>query len=324
MTDSEISYHHVPSVLQPDSDRILVTGSTGYIGKLLVGKLLSMGYRVRAMMRNFSQEFHELFPEAEIVLADAINKEDLDRAMEGVHVAYYLIHSLSLREEDFEYVDMHAARNFRITAEEKKVKRIIYLGGLGDKSDALSPHLRCRMKVGRELSKGSIPTTILRAAIIIGAGSASFTILKNLILKCPVLLLPPQAKTKCQPIAVNDVLEYLVGCLGNRHTLKKCFDIGGPDTVTYETMLKACALNYDKKPVFLHTRFSYIPFFAHIASYVTPIPEFLTRNLMRSCNNDVVCLDEEIRRLIPIELTPFEDSLAKARFGEKDKTLAFL
>ena len=171
----------LPTTPRPEIGKILVTGATGYIGGRLVPELLTRGYSVRVMVRAVSPELEERWPEAEIVVADALDLNSLREAFEGIHTAYYLIHSLLLGPKRFELADVRAAVNFRTAAEEKGLKRLIYLGGLGDVRTPLSPHLRSRMEVAQELQKGSVPATVLRAAVILGSGSASYELFKNLV-----------------------------------------------------------------------------------------------------------------------------------------------
>jgi len=193
--------------------KILVTGASGYIGGRLVPELLARGYQVRAMVRAASPEHEARWPRAEIVVADALEPGDLKRALKGVHTAYYLIHSLLLGPEEFSAADIQAAINFREAAEQAGVKRIIYLGGLGDIQAALSEHLRSRIRVAQELARGKVPVTVLRAAIIIGSGSASYEIIQDLVKKLCLILIPYWARNKCQPVAIRDVIKYLVGVL---------------------------------------------------------------------------------------------------------------
>ena len=203
------------------------------------------------MVRGQSPEYQELWPSAELAVADARSIDDLRGALEGVHTAYYLIHSLLLGRKEFEAADVQAAINFRKAAEAQGVKRIIYLGGLGDMRTKLSSHLRGRMRVAEELRQGSTPVTILRAAIIIGSGSASYEIIKHLMNHLLIVPVPPWARNRCQPIAVRDVIKYLVGVLEIPETAGKSFDIGGSDVLTYENMLRMHAEVLFKKRIFL-------------------------------------------------------------------------
>jgi uncharacterized protein YbjT (DUF2867 family) len=225
--------HDLPSEPRKDTGKILVTGASGYIGGRLVPELLARGYQVRVMVRAASPVYKELWPDAEIVVADALDMARLQMALEDVDTAYYLIHSLLLGPKGFASADVQAAIHFRKAAEEKQIKRIIYLGGLGDTRTKLSSHLQSRIQVAEELKRGKVPVTILRAAIIIGSGSASYEIIQHLVRRLPIILIPRWAMTKCQPIAIRDVIKYLVGVLEIPETSGKFFDIGGKDILSY-------------------------------------------------------------------------------------------
>ncbi len=207
MDKSELFCSDLPTKFQPQLGRILVTGASGYIGGRLVPELLARGYRVRIMIRTASPQYKLNWPDVEIVLADALKPDSLKIALEGIDTAYYLIHSLRLGPEKFAQADIEAASNFKKAAEEKQVKRIIYLGGLGDIRSSLSSHLRNRAEVAEELKRGRTPVTVLRAAIIVGSGSASYEIIQHLVKKLRVLFIPHWAKNRCQPIAVRDVIK---------------------------------------------------------------------------------------------------------------------
>ena len=231
----------LPTQPVPGAGKILVTGASGYIGGRLVNELLARGYRVQVLVRGNAVHYQELWPEAEIVVADVLKPESLQSALAGIDTAYYLIHSLLLGRHQFYDADIQAAHNFRRAAQEHTVKRIIYLGGLGDTETSLSEHLRSRIHVSEELQNGPVPVTILRAATIMGSGSASYEIIKHLVKKLPVINVPTWANTRCQPIAVRDVIKYLVGCLETPATAGKSFDIGGQDILTYREMLEIFA-----------------------------------------------------------------------------------
>jgi len=301
----------------PTMGKILVTGVTGYIGGRLVPELLARGYSVRAMVRTDSPNLETLWPGVEVVVADALRPDTLRQAMKDIHTAYYLIHSLLLGPQQFETADIQAAINFRFAAEKMGISRIIYLGGLGDNNSLLSPHLRSRIQVAQELQNGSIPVTILRAAIIIGSGSASYEILENLIRNVPILPIPVWARTRCQPIAVRDVIKYLVGSLEVCDTIGNSYDIGGNEILSYEMMLKTLANVLGKKRVFFPIPFSDIKSYSYLASLVTPVPHHITRCLMESSFNEVVCKDTEIRNLIPFQPISFREALVRALSREE-------
>ncbi|MDI6808065.1 MAG: SDR family oxidoreductase [Candidatus Eisenbacteria bacterium] len=280
---------------------MLVTGASGYIGGRLVPELLARGYRVRVMVRAASPVYKERWPEAEIAVADALEIDRLREALEGVDTAYYLIHSLLLGPRGFASADIKAAANFRRAAEEKKVRRIIYLGGLGDTQTQLSSHLQSRIHVAEELKQGTVPVTILQAAIIIGSGSASDEIIQHLVRRLPIIPIPRWAKTRCQPIAIRDVIRYLVGVLETPEAAGKSFHIGGNDVLTYEDMLKIRAKVMNKKRLFVPFMVSNIRFYSYVGSLLTPVPDHITRCLIEGLKNEVVCQDNSIRQLLPFQ-----------------------
>ncbi|MEI7902206.1 MAG: SDR family oxidoreductase [bacterium] len=296
---------------------VLVTGGTGYIGGRLVLELLTRGYRVRVMVRSHSPEHAERWPNAEIVVADASDVASLTAALNGIHTAYYLIHSLLLGPKEFEASDLANARNFRLAAEANGVARIIYLGGLGDVRTLLSPHLRSRMRVADELGSGRVPTTVLRAAVIIGSGSASYEILQHLVRKLAVLPIPCWGRTQCQPIGIRDVIKYLVGVLEKPETAGDSFDIGGNDILTYEEMMRVIAEVLGKKRLFVPFFLSNIKMYAYLTGLLTPVPALITRSLMEGLQNDVVCLDRRIAELLPFRTLTYRESVIRALLREE-------
>ena len=315
--DSSLFCHNLPSKPKPQVGRILVTGATGYIGGRLVPELLARGYQVRVMVRAASEEYKDRWPGAEVVVADALNAESLKGALEGVHAAYYLIHSLLLGQEAFESKEIQAAGNFRQAAEEQGVERIIYLGALGDVRGPLSPHLRSRIQVAEELSRGSVSTTVLRAAIIIGSGSASYEILEHLVKNLPIFFVPRWAKTRCQPIAIRDVVKYLVGVLETPQTRGMSFDIGGRDVLTYKQMLEIFARLLGRKRLFVPCPFCNAEIFAYLTSLLTPVPAPITRCLMEGTSNEVVCQSDEINRVLAFEPLGYREALVRAMSREE-------
>ncbi|MDP3789591.1 MAG: SDR family oxidoreductase [Candidatus Omnitrophota bacterium] len=297
--------------------RVLVTGASGYIGGRLVPELLARGYKVRIMVRTTSSQYGSNWPDAEVVLADAHKIESLKKALEGIDTAYYLIHSLRLGPKKFAQADIEAASNFRKAAEEQQVKRIIYLGGLGDIRGSLSSHLRNRAEVAEELKRGKTPVTVLRAAIIVGSGSASYEIIQHLAKKLRFIFVPRWAKNRCQPIAVRDVIKYLVGVLEKPETSGRSFDIGGRDVLTYEMMLKTLVEVRRKKTFFISVPFSNIRFYAYMASLLTPVPESITECLMEGLKNEVICQDTSIRNLIPFETLSYKEAIIRAMSREE-------
>jgi uncharacterized protein YbjT (DUF2867 family) len=218
---------------------VAVLGATGYIGGRLVASLLARGWRVRAVGRNPEKLRCRPFashPNVELAQADALDQPMLTEALRGCRAAYYLVHSMYPGVKNFEDRDKRAALIMRDAARDAGLERIIYLGGLGDPDKSLSDHLKSRMEVGEILSGGPVPLTWLRAAMIIGSGSASFEILRYLVDRLPLMITPAWVKSLCQPIAVTNVLEYLVGCLEQPATSGLTLDIGGPDILSYREL----------------------------------------------------------------------------------------
>ncbi|MCT4351566.1 SDR family oxidoreductase [Streptomyces sp. Je 1-79] len=283
--------------------RCLVTGATGYIGGRLVPELLEAGHRVRCLARTPAKLRDQPWSgEVETVRGDVTDAETLAPALRDVDVAYYLVHALG-GGHDFERTDRLAARTFAEQARAAGVRRIVYLGGLTprDVPDAsLSPHLRSRSEVGRILLESGVPTTVLRAAVIIGSGSASFEILRYLTERLPVMVTPSWVRTRIQPIAVRDVLRYLVGSARMPEDVCRAFDIGGPDVLTYLGMMRryAAVAGLSRRlivpvPV-LTPRLS-----SHWIGLVTPVPRAIARPLAESLKYEVVCDEHDIAAWVP-------------------------
>jgi uncharacterized protein YbjT (DUF2867 family) len=316
-TLSDLFCHDLPSIPCPEKGKILVTGATGYIGGRLVPELLARGYQVRVMVRSPSPEHIERWPDAEITVADALDLKALRAAMDGVHAAYYLIHSLLLGPRQLESAEIQTAINFRAAAEEKNIDRVIYLGALGDTQGRLSTHLRSRMAVAHALEEGKVPTTILRAAVIIGSGSASYEMIKHLVNNAPVIFLPPWARTRCQPIGIRDVIKYLVGVLEKEETAGKSYDIGGNDILTYEMMLKSLARLLGKKRLFMLSPDLGIRSYAYLLSLMTPVPAPIIASLIEGCETQVVCQNSEIQNVLPFQPISYKASVVRAMTREE-------
>ena len=317
MNDTALFCHDLPSSPVPEIGTILVTGATGYIGGRLIPELIYRGYKVRIMVRAASSVYKERWLDAEIIVADVQDEEALSDALDGVHTAYYLIHSMLLGQKNFASADKKAAKKFARVAKEKKIQRMIYLGGLGDTHSSLSPHLQSRVEVAEELQKSGVPVTILRAAIIIGSGSASYEIIKHLIKNLPLLPMPPWVKNKCQPIGIRDVIKYLVGVLEKEETSGRPFDIGGQDILTYEAMLRKLAEIFGKETVFVSTPFRNIKLMSYVASLVTPVPSPIIRSLMEGLKNEVVCKCDALSKILPFEALTYKDTVLRAMSGEE-------
>ncbi len=310
--------HDLPTDPLPEIGPVLVTGASGYIGGRLVRELLFRGYRVRCMVRGGDRTaLEKRWPGAEVVIGDALDRQSLVPALEGIHTAYYLIHSLLLGPTEFEAADIRAAATFQKVAAEQEVKQIIYLGGLGDRHGSRSSHLKCRAEVADELRAGTVPVTVLRAAVIIGGGSASYEIIRYLVSRIRLHPIPHWAKNRCQPIGVGDVLRYLVGVLETPATIGLSLDLGGRDILTYELMLRQFAEVTNKKVVFVSSPLSNIKLFAYVASLLTPVPAQITAALMAGLQDEVVCTNDEITRLVPIKPRSYKESVVLALSREE-------
>lgn len=296
--------------------RVAVLGATGYVGGRLVPELLAVGHTVRCPVRSpqrlLGVEWHD---DVEIVAADVLERDTLIDAFRDVDVVYYLVHAMG-HSGDFESTDRHGAENARIAAEKSGVSRIIYLGGLGDDdASSLSNHLASRHEVGTILADGTVPVTELRAAVIIGSGSASFEMLRHLVEVLPAMICPRWVtKTKCQPIAIADVLHYLVAVIDNPDAADRILEIGGPDVLTYRDMMDRYATRAGLRrrvivPVpLLSPRLS-----SHWVNLVTPLPFGLAKPLVGSLINDVVVdADRDIRNLIPHDPYTLDEAIERA------------
>ena len=280
-------------------------------------ELLDRGYDVRVMVRAYSPEHEKRWPGVEVVTGDAMDPKSLTAALKGIDTAYYLIHSLLHGPKRFEQIDIEAARNFRKAVDVNNVRRIIYLGGLGDLRSKLSDHLRSRQEICSELMQGSAKVTVLRAAIIIGSGSASFEMIEHLVRNVPVFFLPPWAKTKCQPIAIRNVVMYLVGVLETPATEGVSYDIGGPDILSYYGMLKTFSEVLHLRRFFIPAFFSNILVYSYLASLVTPVPHSIIHCLLESTANTVVCENNDIESAIRINLLSYREAVLRALSREE-------
>ena len=305
---------------------VLVTGATGYIGGRLVGELLEAGHRVRCLARTPAKlEAAAWRDEVEVVAGDI--EGDLTRAVDGVDAVYYLVHSIG-EGDDWTEREAAAAANVRDAAAAAGVGRIVYLGGLGAGDDEfdLSPHLRSRHRVGEVLADGPVPVTELRAAVIIGSGSASFEMLRYLVEVLPVMVTPKWVDTRCQPIAVRDVLRYLVDVLAVDATEGRVLEIGGPDVLTYREMMAVYAEEAQLRPRVVIPVPVLTPRLSSLwVGLVTPLPRALARPLVDSLVNEVVVRDESILDLCPGPRIGYRESvqLALRRVEAHDVTTSW-
>ncbi|MGC2656257.1 MAG: DUF2867 domain-containing protein [Mycobacterium sp.] len=304
--------------------RCVVFGATGYLGTRLVPQLVSAGHDVRVMARTPAKLDDVPWREhVEVVEGDVTGADQVRQALEGQEVLYYLVHSML--KSDFVDTDARAALTVAHAATEAELSRIVYMGGIIAKDQELSDHLASRAEVGRLLMESGVPTVELRAAVIIGAGSASFEMLRYLTERLPVMITPRWLRTTVQPIAVRDVLYYLVHAANLPPEVNRPFDIGGPDTFTYTEMSRKYAAVAE-----LRRRFAIpVPVLtpklsSHWVNLVTPIPRELAGSLMASLENDVVCTEHDIADYIPDPeggLTPYEESVELALAGAREDGL---
>jgi uncharacterized protein YbjT (DUF2867 family) len=322
----------VTAAALPGSERgslCVVTGATGYIGGRLVRELLAAGYRVRCLSRDPSRLRDQPWADrVDSVRADLGDPASLRGALEGGDVVYYLVHSLG-GGTGFERTEATAARNLAEAAAAAGVHRIVYLGALlpaGAAPVDLSPHLRSRAKVGEILRAGSVPTAELRAAVVLGSGSASFEMLRYLTERLPVMVTPRWVRTPIQPIAVRDVLRYLVAAAELPAGINRSFDVGGPEVLTYrEMMLRYARVAGLRRRVIVPFPVLTPGLSSHWVGLVTPVPRGLARPLVESLRHEVVCREQDIKQYIPDPpggLLGFDDAVGLALARIRDTEVA--
>ncbi len=312
--------------MAPDEPKLcLVTGATGYIGGRLVPELLAAGHRVRVMTRSPERLRDRPWAgDVEVARADATDEAQVAAACAGVDVVYYLIHALGAGPE-FEETDRRTARVMAAAVGRAGVGRLVYLGALVPRGEELSPHLRSRTEVAEILLASGVPTAVLRAAVVLGSGSASFEMLRYLTERLPVMVTPRWVHSRIQPIAVRDVLRYLVGCAGLPASVHRGFDIGGPDVMNYAEMMQRYA-------VVAHLprrRILPVPLFSpslssHWVGLITPVPAGIARPLVESLRNTVVCGEHDIAAYVPDPpegLLGFDDAVRLAVARVRDSAV---
>lgn len=307
---------HTASAFATRSKPVLVTGATGYIGGRLVPRLLEAGYHVRCLARTPRKLDHRAWsrdPRVEMTACDISDHDSLQAAMHECGAAYYLVHSMMSAGAAYRERDRVLAEGFAKAAAAAGLERIIYLGGLGETGDDLSDHLASRREVETALACGSVPVTVLRAAMIIGSGSASFEILRYLVERLPIMVTPRWVSTELQPIAIRDVLHYLIACLDEPDTVGKTLDIGGPEITTYHEIMQtmAVAMGLRKRVIVpvpvLTPRLSSL--WIHL---VTPLSHRIARPLADGLRNRVVCRNDEAARLMPRQRLTIRESIDAA------------
>ena len=281
--------------------RIAVLGASGTIGSALL-PLLAREHEVVAV----SRRQREAEDGVRWAAADAADAGSLRRLFVGVEVAYYLVHSLG--SPDFEERDRAAAANVAREAERAGLRQVVYLGGLGDDSPALSRHLRSRAETGRVLAEGSVPVTTLRAAMVVGPGSAAFETIVALVDRLPGMVCPRWVSTETQPIALVDVAAYLAAAAGRDDMLGETFDAGGPEVMTYRGMIERVARLRGKRPLIVEVPVLTPRLSSYWLRLVTPVNAAVARPLVEGMSNTTVARDERLRELVPLSLTSFEDA----------------
>lgn len=326
MDPEKVNYHYCDDLSTsplPGRQKILVTGANGYIARRLIPELVHRGYFVRCMVR--SKHFQPLLihPRIEFAYADCLNLDDLRQILQGIDVAYYLIHSMRLKKDRFRETDKQAAQNFVAAAGACGIKKIIYLGGLGETGEKLSPHLKSRMEVGVTLAQSGIPVIQLRAAIIVGTGSASYELIKSIVMHNRWIPFLPEFNSRCQPIAIRDVIKYLVGVLETENLTTRVYPIGGGDVLTYMELVTKFADYLNKRIRFFNVSWCPLPIsamcgiYAYWLHFFISIPVNITSLLLGSLGTSVVCNNKDIAKILPFQPLDFDTALKWALEREK-------
>jgi uncharacterized protein YbjT (DUF2867 family) len=312
--DVRIRQEPVSTQTQQAAGRVLLTGATGYVGGRLLRKLEESGQPVRCMVRRPAMLSGRAAEQTEIVRGDILEPHSLHEALAGVSVAYYLVHSMAA-SGPFASADRRGAENFAAAARESGVTRIIYLGGLGAEQD-VSTHLESRHEVGRILRESGVPTIEFRASVIIGSGSVSFEIVRSLIDRSPVLLIPRWVVSRTQPIAIEDVLAYLLAALDLELAESRLFEIGGPDHVPYADLMREYARQAGLRRAVVRVPLATPRISGLWLSVVTPVYASIGRELIESLRNDTVVHDGSAREVFPIRPRGFHQAIERALANE--------
>ena len=326
MDPQQVNYNYCKGLTTtplPPNTRVLVTGANGYVAQRLIPELVERGYYVRCMVQNKYVPFVLKHPRIELVYADCLNKDELEPALQDIEIAYYLIHSMKAKKSQFAEKDKTLAQNFVNVAEKCAVKKIIYLGGLGETDSRLSSHLKSRKEVGEILSNSSITVICLRAAIIIGTGSISYELLKSMVLNNRWIPFLKDFNNLCQCIAIRDVIKYLVGVMETPDLETREYHIGGKDVLAYKDMILRMASILDKKVKLFDVFWFPLPvsvsckIYAFWLHFFVSVPVNIISLLLDSLKCDVVCHNHDIVKIIPFEPLGFDSAVKFAVEREK-------
>jgi len=300
--------------------KILLTGANGYIGRRIIPILLDRGDHVVCLVRD-----RRRFPERnfarltggagkiQVIEADLLDPQSLNAIPHDIEIAYYLVHSMGSGEKNFFELEKQSAQNFTAALEATQARQVIYLSGIVNQpKESLSPHLASRVNVEDILKEGAVPTTILRAAIIVGAGSASFEVIRDLVEKLPVMIAPRWLQTPCQPVAIRNVIDYLTAVVDHPEMQNETFDIAGPESMTYEEVLLSYAEARQLKRQVIRVPFLTPRLSSYWLYFVTSTSYALARCLINSLTHDMTSSENRIRELIPVELISFHDACQRA------------
>jgi len=300
--------------------KVLVTGATGYIGGRLIPRLLAAGHSVVGLARAPRFLTGRQWGTIEVRKGDVLSRESLEAAFVDIDVAYYLVHSMGGAEKGFEERDAIGATNFGDAAREAKVQRIVYLGGLGVDNDDLSLHLASRQHVGDILRSSGVPVTEFRAAIVVGSGSISFEMIRYLTERLPVMITPRWVTTRSQPIAIENILDYLAGCLDLPQSAGRIFEIGGPDVLTYGDMMREYAAARHLRRFLIAVPLLTPRLSSYWVDLVTPIPASYSRPLIEGLRSEAVVNDHSAEEVFKVKLIPYaqavRDALENLQSGE--------
>lgn len=291
--------------------KVLVTGATGYVGTRLILLLIEQGHQVIALVRNPQRFKQSKNDKIEVIKGDLLDEKSIQNLPENIDAAYYLVHSMSNDPALFTFRDRTAALNFMVAIQKTRCKQLIYLSGLV--SDIkLSKHFQSRLEVEQILKQGPVPVTVLRASIIIGSGSASFEMIRDLVEKLPIMITPSWVQKKCQPIAISDVLDYLILVLNHKDCFAKTFEVGGPKALSYKAMLLGYAKIRKLRRILIPLPILSPRLSSYWLIFLTSTNYYLARSLIDSLKNDSIQTDFSIEKIFSKKCLTYEESLNRA------------